>query len=178
MSAPGHFAQKLNFNPNCTLRGLTAAPTPPKLPEPTVTVALTRPPKTKFARSKTLKKSAWNIRFIPSLGNLKYLRKERSVAKKSGPLMLPTPLVPGLVGEGLAKAAGLNHCEAFGFGTVMDWPGTKFARRPLTFVPFPSAAVAKTVTGCPDCARVIPLNCQPARALPTKPPRFRKNGEL
>src|SRR5258707_7491399 len=130
------------------LRGLTAAPTAPKLPEPTVRVALPRPPKTKFARLNTLKKSAWNIRFMPSLGNLKFLRKEMSVTKKSGPMTLPTPLVPGFVGEGLAKAAGLNQWEALGVGTVMDWAGDKIARPAFTVVSFPTAALSMIVMGC------------------------------
>ena len=38
-------AQKLNFKPNWTLRGLLALPKPPKLLEPTVKVALPRLPK-------------------------------------------------------------------------------------------------------------------------------------
>ena len=40
----GPLAQKLNFNPNCTLRGLLALPKLPKLPEPTVKDALPRLP--------------------------------------------------------------------------------------------------------------------------------------
>src|SRR5882672_3895913 len=176
-SGLGRFGSKLNFKPNCTLRGFTAPPTAPKLPEPAVRLALPRPPNTKFARLKMLNMSAWNIRFMPSLGNLKTLRSERSVAKKPGPRTLPTPLVPGLVGDGLAKAAGLNHLEGPRVGTVMDWPVTRFARRPFTLVPFPSAALARTVMGCPDCALVMPLSSQPPIAAPMNPLRFRKSGE-
>src|SRR6266404_1268970 len=45
VSAPDRFAQKLNFKPNWTLRGLLALPKLPKLPEGTVKVALPRLPK-------------------------------------------------------------------------------------------------------------------------------------
>ncbi len=41
----GPLAQKLNFNPNCTLRGLLALPKLPKLPEPTVKDALPKLPR-------------------------------------------------------------------------------------------------------------------------------------
>ncbi len=45
ISARDYFAQKLNFNPNWTLRGLLALPKLPKVLGPTVKVALPRLPK-------------------------------------------------------------------------------------------------------------------------------------
>ena len=56
-----------------------------------------------------LKKSDWNITFMFSLGSLKYFRNDRSVTKTYGPVKVPTPLVPGLIGDGATKASGLKN---------------------------------------------------------------------
>src|SRR6266404_7903995 len=121
-----------------------------------------------------LKKSVWNITFMVSLGSLKYLRNDRSVTKTPGPVKAPTPLVPGLIAEGFAKAAGLNHWP--GAVGSSDTPATLLARLPFTVVP-PSEEFARMVIGGPDWARVMPLNSQPPSAVPTNPPRRRNKGD-
>src|SRR5260370_36084768 len=103
-----------------------------------------------------------------SLGNLKYLRNDRSVTKTYGPVKSPTPSVPGFVGDGALKAAGLKNCP--GEVGASDTPGTLSARRPPTFVLFtntrvtippPSAEVCRMGLGGPDGHRVMPLRRQP-----------------
>src|SRR5260370_3038879 len=81
-----------------------------------------------------LKKSDSNIRPMLSLGNLKYLRNDRSVTKTYGPVKSPTPSVPGLVGDGALKAAGLKNCP--GAVGASDTPATLSARRPPPFLLF------------------------------------------
>src|SRR6266478_1352993 len=115
-----------------------------------------------------------------SLGNLKYLRNDRSVTKTYGPVKVPTPSVPGLIGDGIAKASGLKNWP--GAVGASDTPATRFARRPFTVVLLPSGELAsrklaRMVIGGPDCTRVMPLNCQPPSAVPMNPPRCRNSGE-
>src|SRR5258705_13899972 len=121
-----------------------------------------------------LKKTDWNVSPIFSLGNLKVLRNDRSVTKIYGPVKAPTPLVPGLIPEGFAKVAGLNHWP--GAVGSSDTPATLLARLPFAVVP-PSEEFARMVTGGPDWARVMPLNSQPPSAVPTNPPPRRNKGE-
>src|SRR5260370_18845159 len=99
-------------------------------------------------------------------------------------MMLPTGAVPAPVVGDPTKAAlgpagtGLNQHTTLAAGHAdksFSAPVPRLARRKKP-EPFPILDVAEIVSGWPDCARVMPLNSQPPRALPERPLCPRKKG--
>src|SRR6516162_10011250 len=96
-------------------------------------------------------------------------------------MMLPIGALPALVVGSRTNAAGLHqHTLPAGHDDKsFRAPVPTLARRekPVTPAPaVPMICVPETVSGWPDCARVIPLNDQPPNASPKNPCWLRKNG--
>src|SRR5205807_4344042 len=90
----------------------------------------------------------------------KVLNTERSTLTFPGPLIVFRPTLPNCPGNGLVKAAGLNHCcRVRPPDGSSETPGTAFGRASPPV--FEKSVRAWIVNGVPVVKESIPINSQP-----------------